>query len=161
MQFFIQLQLSRGSSATAELLATSDSASTDVWRPGFPTVWDRLQEMCPQCHTQQTGWQKLLSRRSPPVERPSTKTTMAGTVIWHFQTISEKWKLTCLATEAHSDSFEFICAIQITLMYVCMYLWGKSAICRSFVVRAESKNTAVRADSKRTTNNNDSQTNTY
>jgi len=28
------------------------------------------------------------------------------------------WKLTCLATEAHSDSFEFICAIQITLMYV-------------------------------------------
>ena len=32
---------------------------------------------------------KLLSCRSPPVERPSTKTTTAGTVIWHFQTISE------------------------------------------------------------------------
>ena len=27
---------------------------------------------------------------------------------------------TCLATEAHSDSMEFTCAIQKTLMYVCM-----------------------------------------
>jgi len=32
------------------------------------------------------------------------------------------WKLTCLATEAHSGSIEFICAIQKALMYVCMYV---------------------------------------
>ena len=29
-------------------------------------------------------------------------------------------------SQAHSDSFEFICAIQITLMYVCMYVSCKN-----------------------------------
>jgi len=28
-------------------------------------------------------------------------------------------------TEAHSDSIEFICAIQKTCVYVCMYGWGQ------------------------------------
>jgi len=48
-----------------------------------------IAESARTAHTQQTGWQKLYSRRFPPVERPSTKTTTAGTVIWHFQTIIE------------------------------------------------------------------------
>jgi len=40
------------------------------------------------------------------------------------------WKPTCLATEAHSDSFEFICAIQISLMCACM--WKRTLISQPF-----------------------------
>jgi len=68
-----------------------------------------IAESARTAHTHQTGWQKLLSRRSPPVERPSTKTTTAGTVIWHFQTSYEKllvWRPKRIVTLSKLDGLD-------------------------------------------------------
>jgi len=48
--------------------------------------------------------------------------------------------------------------VTLTIKIVCFWrhtthLWGKFAVWRSFVVSAESENTAMRADSAHTTNN--------
>ena len=40
----------------------------------------------------------------------------------HLTLSSNLWKRTCSATEAHSDSIEFICTLQRTPMCVCMYV---------------------------------------
>ena len=52
----------------------------------------------------------------------------------HLTLSNNLWKLTCLATEAHSDSIEFICGIKKTLVYVCMYVCMYVYSVRSTVV---------------------------
>jgi len=59
---------------------------------------------------------RSFSQRSSTVERPSTRTAAARTVIWLFQTMYKIlfiWRLKCLAT------LEFIGFIQINL-YICL-----------------------------------------
>jgi len=41
----------------------------------------------------------------------------------HLTPSNNLLKLTCLATETHGDSIEFICAMQKTFMYVCTYMY--------------------------------------
>ena len=88
-----------------------------------------IEESASTAHTQQTGWQKLLSRRSPPVERPSTKAKTAGTVIWHLLTISYNlfvWRPKRIVTLSN-----LYAQYKKTLMYVYMYvldIWGREMV---------------------------------
>ena len=99
----------------------------DVLSVTEPTVsmnWRKLEALTPAHliipHTRTAHWVTEASQSPVPACGTTFHQDYDG---WDcpLTLLNNLLKLTCLATEAHSDSIEFVCAIQKTLMYVCVY----------------------------------------